>query len=133
MITSTSFADSRAASLLVLPSVVYLVLLLNPQYESEQAEIELKEDNPHAVEARLRYIYGCKNEHYGHKTWQYCLDLFETDDKYLEPELSSEAGYAFKWSALRLQETDVEEICEVLQNLQDWWTNMGPSRTSRLI
>lgn len=60
-----------------------------------------------------------RTEHYGHKPWQYWLNLFETADKYLEPELSSEASYAFKWSALRLQETDVEEICEVLQSLQD--------------
>lgn len=98
---------------------MYRILWLMLPQESEQAEIELKEDNQHAVEAVLRCIYGCKTEHYGHKPWQYWLDLFETADKYLEPELSSEAGYAFKWSALRLQEADVEEICEILQTLQD--------------
>lgn len=67
----------------------------------------------------LRYIYGCEIEHYGHKTWQYWLDLFETADKYLQPKLNSEAGKAFVLSALSMVKTDVEVICEVLQTLQD--------------
>jgi hypothetical protein len=96
-----------------------LILLLTPPQESEQAEIELKEDNPHAVEGVLRYIYGCKIEDHGQKTWQYWLDLFETADKYLEPELSLEASIGFRMSALSVQQTDTEVICEILQTVQD--------------
>lgn len=119
MSISTSFADLRADLLSVHPSVMYLILLLTPSQESDQAEIELKEDSPQAVKGVLRYIYGCKLEDYGEKTWQYWLDLFGTADKYLEPSLSLQASAGFRMSALRLEETDVNVICEILQTLQD--------------
>jgi hypothetical protein len=96
-----------------------LILPLTPFQESEQNEIELKEDNADALEGVLRYIYGCKIEDRGQKTWQYWLDLFETADKYLEPELSLEASIAFRMLALDLGKKDVEAICEILQILQD--------------
>ena len=93
--------------------------LLTTSQESEQAEIELQEDSPQAVEGVLRYIYGCKLEDHAQRTWQYWLDLFETADKYLEPSLSLQASVGFRMSAISLEETDVEVICKILQILQD--------------
>jgi len=93
--------------------------MLTPSQESEQAEIELKEDDPDALEGVLRYIYGCEVDDWDPKPWRYWLDLVETADKYLEPKLSKTAAERFEISALSLQEMEVEAICEVLQTLQD--------------
>ena len=98
---------------------MYLNLSLTPSKESEQTEIELKEDDPHALEGVLRYIYGCKIDDYHQKTWQYWLDLVETADKYLEPQLSKHAALHFQIQALTLDKSDVETICDILQALQD--------------
>lgn len=119
MSTSTRFADLKADLLSVQPSVIHRILLLIPSQESEQNEIELKEDNPQALEGVLRHIYGCKIDDHHQKTWQYWLDLSETADKYLEPRLSERATLHFRIKALTLQDSDVETICEILQALQD--------------
>ena len=99
--------------------IVCLVLLLTRPQESEQYEIELKEDNPDALEGVLRYIYGCETEECHQKSWQYWLELVATADKHLEPRLSEDAADRFEMSVLSLQKVDVEEICDILQSLQD--------------
>ena len=98
---------------------MYPILLLTPSQESDQAEIELKDDNPHAVEGVLRYIYSCRMEAWALRSWEYWLDLAETADKYLEPKLSEYANACFIVKAVSLKDSDVETICEILQTIQD--------------
>jgi hypothetical protein len=113
--TSTSSVDLRADSLSVQPDIVYLFLLLIASQESEQSEIELKEDSPDVLEGVLRYIYGCETEDCHQQPWHYWLELVG----YLEPRWSEDAADRFEMSALSLQKVDVEEICDVLETLQD--------------
>ena len=70
-------------------------MLLTPSQESDQAEIELKDDDPHAVEGVLRYIYSGRMEAWTQRSWEYWLDLAETADKYLEPKLREYANACF--------------------------------------
>jgi hypothetical protein len=96
-----------------------LISLLTRPQESEQTEIELKGDNPQALEGVLRHTYGCKiDDHHG-KTWQHWLNLVETANKYLDPRLSERATLNFHIQALTPQDSDVETIYKILQALQD--------------
>jgi hypothetical protein len=72
-----------------------------------------------ALESVLRYIYGCETEKYRQKCWQHWLEVAETADRHIEPRLSEDAVGCFEMSALSLQEAGVEEICGILQTLQD--------------
>jgi hypothetical protein len=86
---------------------------------SKQTEIELKEDDPSALEGVLRSIYGFKDETYHDKPWEYWLSLIDTADKYLEPELSKRATIRFKALVLDLGEQDIDTVCDILDSLEN--------------
>jgi hypothetical protein len=92
---------------------------LTPEEESKQTAIELKGDDPDALEGVLRNIYGFKAETYHDKPWEYWLALIETADKYLEPGLSKRAAIHFKAAALNLGEQDLGTVYDILDTLQD--------------
>lgn len=95
------------------------MLLLTPWQESKQAEIELKEDDPHALEGVLRHIYDCLTQTWTLKPWDYWLDLAVTADKYLEPSLSRDATVKFQFHALTLKDSEINITCLILRTLQN--------------
>jgi hypothetical protein len=90
-----------------------------PEQESRQTEIELKGDDPDALEDTLRRSHGFKVEMWHGQPWEYWLDLMGTADKYLEPGLSIRAAINFENVALSLREQDIGMACGILDVLQD--------------
>lgn len=84
--------------------------------EKDATAIELKDDDPDALEAVLRCFYnGSYQEYPGArpKDWAYHLEVSLTADKYLLPDLSEAAFDTFE--DILLDITDVEELHKVIQ------------------
>ena len=91
----------------------YFKTLLSPDSkfaESQQPVIELKDDDPKAVEAMLGFLYGHEYSDFARSARQpqnllwFNMDVFVTAQKYLLPGLQREAIYA-----LRAQGDDAQE------------------------
>ena len=85
--------------------------------ESQQAVIELKDDDPDALEAVLRYIYTSKYVKRGYKSddWRFHLSVSEVADKYLVKTLAEQAFDKFGLVVSNL--TDIERVAEMVKVL----------------
>lgn len=89
--------------------------------EAKQSVIKLEEDNPDAMEAVLRHIYGCPLPTVGKEPdWRFWLDLAITANKYLEPELTDKSRLIFSNIVMKIQEAD--DIFNVMQMI---WREAG--------
>lgn len=87
--------------------------------ESRQAAIELKDDDPLALNHVLRYIYKLPilSDAVLDLTWRGWLNLRTTADKYLEPTLSAQADKNFRTVALKI--TDPDEIFDITETIDN--------------
>jgi hypothetical protein len=89
------------------------------------------EDDPGAVWALLRHIYGHRAELPSEHPWQYWLELAKVADKHLAPSLVMEAADAMMMHGFHLTvrvdlrgkaggpSCDVDGICDILDALQE--------------
>jgi hypothetical protein len=83
--------------------------------ESKQKTVELKDDDPTALEHVLRYLYGLGLPVSDH--WKFWMNLHVTADKYLIPKLSAVASDKFCAVARTCNEADdVFDIIETCRN-----------------
>ena len=83
--------------------------------ESKQKTVELKDDDPTALEHVLRYLYGLGLPVSDH--WKFWMNLHVTADKYLIPKLSAVASDKFYAVARTCNEADdVFDIIEACRN-----------------
>jgi hypothetical protein len=83
--------------------------------ESKQKTVELKDDDPTALEHVLRYLYGLGLRVSDH--WKFWMNLHVTADKYLIPKLSAVASDKFCAVARTCNEADdVFNIIEACRN-----------------
>lgn len=78
----------------------------------------MKDDNPTALRNVLRSIYKLPIEHdsTGQPNWRFWLNLHQTADKYLEPELSLTAKESFRQAAIESTNSDtVFDIIEAIK------------------
>lgn len=79
----------------------------------------MKNDDPTALKNVLRSIYKLPIEPVstGKQKWRFWLDLHQTADKYLEPELSLTANESFRQAALESTNSDtVFDIIEAINS-----------------
>lgn len=93
----------------------------NVQQEAKQGVIELKEDDPDAMEEVLRHHYGCKFPVAATKPWRLWFDLVTTADKYLEPELSNKAESQLRKVAGSCEDTDT--VLDIFQSIKSDMTH----------
>lgn len=86
--SSFAVSDKRAISSLDLEPNLRLTKYLK---EAKQIEIELKDDDPDAVEEVLQAIYGSEAPHVSDRSWRFWLTLIVTASKYIESELETTA------------------------------------------
>lgn len=91
--------------------------------EAQQKEIKFEEDDPDALRAVIRKIYGWPIEHWMDYPWTYWLNLARTADKYLEPELKLYAAGNLKECGLERMRSgpkcDLEAGCQILESFRD--------------
>lgn len=78
--------------------------------------IKLEEDDPDALEAVLRHIYGADFLDSDPKPWRFWLDLAITADKYLVPQLSETALDVLRNTAFRIEDADT--ILDIIESIK---------------
>lgn len=78
--------------------------------------IELKEDDPDAMEEAIRHLYGCGLPGASRKPWCLWFNLVTTADKYLEPELSKSAESQLRKVAGSCDDTDT--VLDIFQSIK---------------
>ena len=79
--------------------------------------LELKHDDPDALERVLQHIYNITSGKCDIKPWRHFLDVHLTADKYLEPKLSAHARNEFTRIALSQRDSNV--IFDMIQTISD--------------
>lgn len=91
----------------------------------------MEDEDADVLWALLRHIYGLRPEWHNKRPWQYWLDLAKAADKYLAPELVSEAADAMMMRGLYLTvrvdscgkdggpSCNVDSICDILDAFQE--------------
>lgn len=88
------------------------------EYDHEHFRIELKDDDPFALEASLRHIYTFDYcEGVNHRLLLFHVDVAQVANKYALVDLEEKA--ISKFHALALCETDVHSVILILCQLQD--------------
>ena len=79
----------------------------------------MKDDDPDALRNVLRNIYQLpiEREVAGKEQWRFLLDLHQTADKYLEPQLSRQANSAF--CAAVEQNVDADTILDIVEAINN--------------
>lgn len=85
--------------------------------EAKQNVIELKEDDPDALEEVLRKLYDCELPAAETKTWRFWLQLMVVADKYLEPELAVCTFFALQVVGKKAEDPD--EILDMVQSIKE--------------
>jgi hypothetical protein len=86
--------------------------------EATQAVLELKHDDPDALEQVLRHIYRIPPWKLPEvKSWRHWLNVHLTADKYLEPELSVIARDEF--TRMAYSQRDANEIFDIIETIND--------------
>lgn len=88
---------------------------LYPQ-ESNQSTIELKDDNPTALEGLIRWLYTLPVVVRNHEPWAFWLAVRITADKYLASDLSKKAFENFWYATLEIK--TAEKIFEILETIE---------------
>ncbi|KAK6439941.1 hypothetical protein LTR95_003837 [Oleoguttula sp. CCFEE 5521] len=83
--------------------------------ERSLKEVELKDDDPDALEALLLHLYQQDFDPDVSKSWRFYLDLRAAADKYLLPRLGQTANSRFQRAATRIKDTS--EIVIILRAL----------------
>ncbi|OQN96476.1 hypothetical protein B0A48_17532 [Cryoendolithus antarcticus] len=93
----------------------YSDITIKEQVCASLKEIELKDDDPEAFKALLEHLYQIEYDSSDDKSWRFYLALRTAADKYLLPELESEATQRFENTAFNLE--DITEVVSVLRVL----------------
>ncbi|KAM0712234.1 hypothetical protein Q7P37_011328 [Cladosporium fusiforme] len=106
----------------------YFNMLCGPESrfaERNQAIIELKEDDPEALEALIRHLYSTHKAAdplqaiKRNRSWRFWLTVRTTADKYLEPSLNDLASQAFR-IILSEKSADANNLAEIIMAIQSF-------------
>jgi hypothetical protein len=84
--------------------------------ESQEKVIQLKDDDPTALEHVIRHLYGFDIPQNTQSEWRFWLNLHVTADKYLVPKLSEVAGLNFRSIARKTK--SIDDIIDILETIR---------------